>query len=50
MNFFKKLFGSQNTSKEVKEEKNFDVLKYDGVRYACSNSIMRQNASCSLSN
>lgn len=32
MNFFKKLFGSQNTSEEVKEEKNFDVLKYDGVR------------------
>lgn len=32
MNFFKKLFGSQNTSDEVKEEKNFDVLKYDGVR------------------
>lgn len=32
MNFFKKLFGSQNTSEEVKGEKNFDVLKYDGVR------------------
>ena len=32
MNFFKKLFGSQNTSEKVKEEKNFDVLKYDGVR------------------
>lgn len=34
MNIFKKLFGSQTTSKETKQEenKNFDVLKYDGVR------------------
>ena len=34
MNFFKKLFGGRKTSEEVKqeEEKNFDVLKYDGVR------------------
>ncbi len=34
MNIFKKLFGSQTTSKETRQEenKNFDVLKYDGVR------------------
>lgn len=34
MNFFKKLFGGRKTVVEEKhdEEKNFDVLKYDGVR------------------
>ncbi len=36
MNFFQKLFGSkEETKEEVKvqnEAKDFDVLKYDGVR------------------
>lgn len=47
MNIFKKLFGSQTTSKETKQEenKNFDVLKYDGVRALRMQSLsMLQNA------
>ena len=34
MNIFKKLFGGQKTTEEVKQEKekNFDMVKYDGVR------------------
>ena len=34
MNIFKKLFGGQKTTEEVKQEKekDFDMVKYDGVR------------------
>lgn len=34
MNIFKKLFGGQKTTEEVREtkEKDFDMVKYDGVR------------------
>lgn len=34
MNIFKKLFGAQKTTEEVKQEKekDFDMVKYDGVR------------------
>ena len=34
MNILKKLFGGQKTTEEVKQEKekDFDMVKYDGVR------------------
>ncbi len=34
MNIFKKLFGGQKTTEEVREtkEKGFDMVKYEGVR------------------
>ena len=34
MNIFKKLFGGQKTTEEVREtkEKGFDKVKYEGVR------------------
>ena len=34
MNILKKLFGGQKTTEEVREtkEKDFDMVKYDGVR------------------
>lgn len=52
MNIFKKLFGSQTTSKKTKQEenKNFDVLKYDDAPFVCSSLSMLQNALYTPSN
>jgi SepF-like predicted cell division protein (DUF552 family) len=41
MNIFKKLFGGQKTTEEVKQEKekDFDMVKYDGDKLRRTNTI-----------